>query len=117
MSNDNKTYNQKSRNIGPHRAVEKPKNLKLALKKLFHYMKKYVPLIIIALILAILSSILVIIGPNKLSDLTNEISNGIMSKINIDAVKSISIFLLIIYVVGSIFDYIQGFINQFQYFC
>lgn len=110
MSNDNKTYNQKSRNIGPHRAVEKPKNLKLALKKLFHYMKKYVPLIIIALILAILSSILVIIGPNKLSDLTNEISNGIMSKININAVKSISIFLLIIYVVGSIFDYIQGFI-------
>lgn len=110
MSNDNKTYNQKSRNIGPHRAVEKPKNLKLALKKLFHYMKKYVPLIIIALILAILSSILVIIGPNKLSDLTNEISNGIMSKINIDAIKSISIFLLIIYVVGSIFDYIQGFI-------
>lgn len=110
MSNDNKTYNQKSRNIGPHRAVEKPKNLKPALKKLFHYMKKYVPLIIIALILAILSSILVIIGPNKLSDLTNEISNGIMSKINIDAVKSISIFLLIIYVVGSIFDYIQGFI-------
>ncbi len=110
MSNDNKTYNQKSRNIGPHRAVEKPKNLKLALKKLFHYMKKYVPLIIISLILAILSSILVIIGPNKLSDLTNEISNGIMSKINIDAVKSISIFLLIIYVVGSIFDYIQGFI-------
>ncbi len=110
MSNDNKTYNQKSRNIGPHRAVEKPKNLKLALKKLFHYMKKYVPLIIIALILAIFSSILVIIGPNKLSDLTNEISNGIMSKINIDAVKSISIFLLIIYVVGSIFDYIQGFI-------
>lgn len=110
MSNDNKTYNQKSRNIGPHRAVEKPKNLKLALKKLFHYMKKYVSLIIIALILAILSSILVIIGPNKLSDLTNEISNGIMSKINIDAVKSISIFLLIIYVVGSIFDYIQGFI-------
>lgn len=110
MSNDNKTYNQKSRNIGPHRAVEKPKNLKLAVKKLFHYMKKYVPLIIIALILAILSSILVIIGPNKLSDLTNEISNGIMSKINIDAIKSISIFLLIIYVVGSIFDYIQGFI-------
>ena len=110
MSNDNKTYNQKSRNIGPHRAVEKPKNLKLALKKLFHYMKKYVSLIIIALILAILSSILVIIGPNKLSDLTNEISNGIMSKINIDAIKSISIFLLIIYVVGSIFDYIQGFI-------
>lgn len=110
MSNDNKTCNQKSRNIGPHRAVEKPKNLKLALKKLFHYMKKYVPLIIISLILAILSSILVIIGPNKLSDLTNEISNGIMSKINIDAVKSISIFLLIIYVVGSIFDYIQGFI-------
>ena len=110
MGNDEKTYKQKPRNVGPNRVNEKPKNLKLALRKLLHYMKRYIPFIIIALILATLSSILVIIGPNKLSDLTNEITNGLMGVINFDSVKSISLFLLIIYLIGAVFDYLQGFI-------
>ena len=97
MGNDEKTYKQKPRNVGPNRVNEKPKNLKLALRKLLHYMKRYIPFIVIALVLATLSSILVIIGPNKLSDLTNEITNGLMGGINFDSVKSISLFLLIIY--------------------
>ena len=110
MGNDEKTYKQKPRNVGPNRVNEKPKNLKLALRKLLHYMKRYIPFIVIALILATLSSILVIIGPNKLSDLTNEITNGLMGGINFDSVKSISLFLLIIYLMGAVFDYLQGFI-------
>ena len=110
MGNDEKTYKQKPRNVGPNRVNEKPKNLKLALRKLLHYMKRYIPFIVIALILATLSSILVIIGPNKLSDLTNEITNGLMGGINFDSVKSISLFLLIIYLIGAVFDYLQGFI-------
>lgn len=63
MGNDEKTYKQKPRNVGPNRVNEKPKNLKLALRKLLHYMKRYIPFIVIALVLATLSSILVIIGP------------------------------------------------------
>ncbi len=110
MGNDEKTYKQKPRNVGPNRVSEKPKNLKLALVKLLHYMKRYIPFVVVALVLATLSSILVIIGPNKLSDLTNEITNGLMSGINFDSVKSISLFLLIIYLVGAVFDYLQGFI-------
>ena len=110
MGNDEKTYKQKPRNVGPNRVNEKPKNLKLALRKLLHYMKRYIPFIVIALVLATLSSILVIIGPNKLSDLTNEITNGLMGGINFDSVKSISLFLLIIYLIGAVFDYLQGFI-------
>ena len=110
MGNDEKTYKQKPRNVGPNRVNEKPKNLKLALRKLLHYMKRYMPFIVIALVLATLSSILVIIGPNKLSDLTNEITNGLMGGINFDSVKSISLFLLIIYLIGAVFDYLQGFI-------
>lgn len=57
---------------------EKPKDLSLTLKKLMSYLKSFMPFIIIALIFAAASSILSIIGPNKLSDLTDELSKGLV---------------------------------------
>lgn len=62
---------------GP-RANEKPKDFKKALLKLKNYLKPYIHLIIIAVILSALSSILSIIGPNKIKDLTNEIQQGLV---------------------------------------
>lgn len=56
---------------------EKPKNLKQAVNKLLFYLKDYKILIFIAIILSIFSSVLSIVGPDKLKDLTNEISNGL----------------------------------------
>lgn len=73
--NNNKT---KSRNHGPHRVGEKPKNLKTALTKLFQYLGSFKTFIIFAIILACLSSIFSIIGPNKISDLANYISDGLV---------------------------------------
>ena len=75
-----------------------------------HYLKKYIPFIVIALVLSALGSVLSIIGPNKLSDLTDEITKGLMTGLNFDAIKSISIFLVCIYGLSGIFNYIQGFI-------
>ncbi len=103
-------YNKKPRGFGRGRVHEKPKDLKTAVRKLLHYLKKLLPLVIIALILSGLSSVLAIIGPHKLSDLTDEITNGLMTGMNFDAIKSISIFMLILYISSAIFDYIQGFI-------
>ena len=57
---------------------EKPKDLKTAIKKLVYYLKGYKLLIILASICSILSSIFLIIGPDKLKDLTNEISNSLI---------------------------------------
>ena len=108
MDNDN--YKPKPRNLGHNRVNEKPKDLKLAVKKLIKYLNKFIPLIIIALVLAILSSIFSIIGPNKLSDLTDEITSGIMVGINFEAITSIAVFLLTIYLISALFNYIQGFI-------
>ena len=85
-------------------------NLKESLLKLFKYIKRYLPLIIPALVLAIISSIFSIIGPDKLSDITDEITKGLMTGIDLDKVKSIGIFLIVIYSLGAIFSYIQGFI-------
>ena len=107
---DNENYKSKPRNVGRNRVNEKPKDLKLAVKKLIKYLKKFMPLIIIALVLAILSSVFSIIGPNKLSDLTDEISKGIMTGIDFEAITSIAVFLLTIYLISALFNYIQGFI-------
>ena len=69
-------YKKKPRNFGRNAPAEKPKDLKTAVKKLVHYLNKLLPLVIVALVLSCFSSVLSIIGPNRLSDLTNEITNG-----------------------------------------
>ena len=56
---------------------EKAKDFKGAMKRLFKELKPFRVLVIIALILAALGSILSLVAPNKLSDLTDEISEGL----------------------------------------
>ena len=89
---------------------EKAKDFKGSIKKLVKYCKPLMPIIIISIILAFLSSILSIIGPDKLKDMTNEITLGLMGKINLDKVKSIGLLLIIFYSSGFIFNYFQGFL-------
>lgn len=104
----NEVTKTKPRNVGPGpKVAEKPKNFKEAIKKILFYLNKFMPLIIIALVLASLSSILSIIGPNKVKELTDVITKGLISGIDFDKVKSISIFLLCIYLISAIFNYIQ----------
>lgn len=59
-------------------ALEKPKNLGATIKKMTKYLNKLLPFVIIALVFAALSSICSIVGPNKLSDLTDELSKGLV---------------------------------------
>ena len=103
-------YKKKPRNFGRNAPAEKPKDLKTAVKKLVHYLNKLLPLVIAALVLSCFSSVLSIIGPNRLSDLTNEITNGLITGMNFDTINSIALFLLIIYLVSALFDFLQGII-------
>lgn len=103
-------YKKKPRNFGRNATAEKPKDLKTAVKKLVHYLNKLLPLVIVALVLSCFSSVLSIIGPNRLSDLTNEITNGLITGMNFDTINSIALFLLIIYLVSALFDFLQGII-------
>ena len=80
MHNENHTTKRPPRRgpgMGPAPA-EKAKDFKSAVKRLFKELKDFRPLIAFALILAALSSILSIIAPNKLSDLTDKISEGLV---------------------------------------
>ena len=84
--NNEKENKTPKRMHGPGRGPgEKPKDFKKALLKLKNYLKPYMHLIIIAVVLSALSSILSIVGPNKIKDLTNEIQQGlIVNKSNIE---------------------------------
>lgn len=90
--------------------TETATDLKTSLSKLFQYIKKYLPLIIPALLLAITSAIFSIIGPDKLSDITDTITKGLVTGIDLEKIKDIGIFLIIIYSLGAIFNYISGLI-------
>ena len=67
-----------NRGHGPGRPVEKAKDFKGTVGRLFSELKGFKNLIAISLILAALGSILSIFAPNKLSDLTDLISEGLV---------------------------------------
>ena len=77
MSSNDKNRNNSSRGHGPMRINEKPENFVLSIKKLMKSLSSFKILIFVAVVLAALSSILSLVAPNKLSDLTDEISRGI----------------------------------------
>lgn len=95
---------------GPAGAGEMPKNFKKSLGKLGSYCKPYFPAIIIAVLLAITASVFSLIGPNKLQDITDIIKEGLVNGIDINAVEDIAFLLVVLYALGFIFNYIQGFI-------
>lgn len=96
MSSNEKERNSHSRGHGPMRVSEKPKDFMGSIKKLMKSLSSFKVLIFIALVLAALSSILSLIAPNKLSDLTDEITKGItintsnMKELEEDLAKNIS---------------------------
>ncbi len=71
------------------RKMEKSKDFKSAIKNLFEHLKPWHALLTISLTLAMLSAILSLIAPNKLSDITNEITKGLVPKFNEETVKDI----------------------------
>lgn len=97
-------------NRGPQRIIEKPKNFGLAVKKILKYSKKHVGLVIVAALLACASAVLALIGPNKVGDITNLISEGIMTGIDVNAVFNIGLTLICLYLISGVFNYIQSFI-------
>ncbi len=104
---------------GRRRGNEVAKDFRGAIKKLIIYNKPFVKYFIVALVLSFLSSIMAIIGPDKLKDITNIISSGIITGIDLGAVFNIAIILVIIYDLSAIFSYIEGLImtivnNRFQ---
>lgn len=93
-----------------NRKSEIAKDFKGTITKLIKYDKSLIRLLFISLILSFASSVLAIIGPDKLRDITNVITNNLMIGIPMDEIKKITMVLIIIYALSSVFGYVQGFI-------
>ena len=96
--------------------TQKAKNFKGTTKKLINrYLSKYKLALIIVFVFAIGSAIFNIVGPKILGNATTEIFNGLISKlsggegIDFGKIGQILITLLILYIISSIFSFIQGF--------
>ena len=89
---------------------EKAKNFVGIWKKLLNYSKKYHAAIIIALICAIGGTVLTILGPDKLSQMTNLIKDGLLTGIDLEGVAKIGFILVAFYAMSFIFSSTQSFI-------
>lgn len=92
---------------------DKPKHFKESWAKLFRYMgKRYMIYVILAVILSIIGTMLSLIGPDFLKDMTNVITDNMFlpEGIPLDKVTQIGITLLIIYAASAVLTLIQGLI-------
>lgn len=81
-----------------------------AMKKKIEYMKGSVGIVAVALVLAALGAVLTIIGPDKVGEITDLIADGLMTGIDLKAVARVGIFLGAIYILSSLFTFIQQYI-------
>ena len=88
---------------------EKANDFGQTMKKLVAYCNSYLPVILMALVLAFAGAALNVIGPDQLSKITDIIQEGMMTKIDLNAVGRVGILLAILYGSGLLFNYIQGF--------
>jgi ATP-binding cassette subfamily B protein len=91
-------------------AGKKSDNFKESIGKLANYCKIYIWYIIVAIIFAVFGTVFNLVGPNRLSEITDIITSGITGEIDLEKIKSIGLFLAVLYVIGFILSYFQGFI-------
>ena len=104
------------RRMGGRMTVEKPKDFKGSIGKLFAYMKQYHAAVLIVMLCAVASTVFSVIGPDILGKATTELSNGLLAKIqgtgsiNFTKIGQILLFVLGLYLLSSLFSFVQGWI-------
>ena len=86
------------------------RGIKGVLKELFTYSSKLRLPMIIAFVFSMIGAVLTIIGPNQLSRITDLISDGLMTGIDLSAVAKVGGVLLAIYLIGEVCGYIEQYI-------
>ncbi len=97
---------------GPHGRgpAEKPKDFKKAMAQLLRFLKPFLVPVVVALVFAVAGTVLNLLGPNYVEDLTDLIEAGFIAPIDMAAVTRVCILLVVLYGCGLLFSYIQGLI-------
>ncbi len=90
---------------------QKAKNMKKSFGRLFKYLKSFMPLIITSMTLIIISTIIRLVGPNKIGELTNIVSDSLLGiPYEMSQIWKIGILLIVLYVFGAVFTYISNYL-------
>jgi len=97
---------------------EKPKNFKHTMTTLVRYLKPFRVPIILTLVFSMAATVFSIIGPKLMGNATNVLFKGVMNKImnvpgaaiDFNYIGKIVIILLVLYLIGTGFNYLQGWI-------
>lgn len=81
-----------------------------AAPRLKEYMRSSIGIMLFALVLAALSAVMTIIGPNKIGDMATLMSDGLTTGIDLNAIARLGIFLAVIYALSALFGFIQHYI-------
>lgn len=96
---------------------ERANNFGAAIGKLVRYMKHWVPATVVAMVIAAIGTVLQIVGPDKLKDMTNEISKGlpalvngkpVLGSIDMGAVANIAWLLVFLYAGSFLLNMVQS---------
>lgn len=79
-------------------------------RQLSPYLKGFHLFFLVAILFSIVSSIITVIGPDKLKEITDTITKGMGDAIDIDKITSIALTLAILYGVGALVSYSSSFI-------
>ena len=85
-------------------------DLKGALRSLTVYLQKSLGVILLALVLAALSAVLTIIGPDQVGKIATLMSEGLVGGIDLAAVARVGVLLAVIYGLSALFGFIQHYI-------
>ena len=100
--------------MGRNPMGEKAADFKGTMIKLLGYMKRYLPMLIIALVCAIAGTAFSILGPKILGQATTKLFEGLMAmiagtgSIDFDALAQILLFLGGLYLFSALLNYVQG---------
>lgn len=94
----------------PSRNVEKAKDFKGTWIKIIKYCKKYYAILLVAIVCAIAGTVMTLIGPNKIADLTDIVQKGLFGQIDMDSVANIGLTLITIYLISMVLQSLQGWI-------
>lgn len=93
---------------GRNRIPERSKDFFGTWKRLIRYIRKHLVVILLALIFAFAGTILTLLGPAKLKEITNLIISGMLTGIDMAAVAKIGLTLICFYVGGMALSVAQG---------
>ncbi len=88
--------------------LDKPRDFKASWMRLISYMRPYRWLILTALVLSMCGSIITLVGPQIVKEITDTIRDGLEGTMDTDSVVSLGMVMVGLYLIGGALDLTQG---------